>query len=494
MGSLKRLPQLEPDLSGWPAGVAGVARTERAPVPTVLWETKRMSDAIEVIANHVAKTGFDKLPRSAVNAAKTFMLDSFGVGLAGSTGPMAEELVAVLTKSGAGNDARVWGSGNALPATAAAMCNAYQLHNAEFDCIHEEAVVHVMAVVLPVAMAAAEREGKVSGKSLLEAVVLGVEVAAGLGVAAKSGLTFFRPGTAGAFGAVAAMGRLAGFRTDQFVNAFSLVYGQLCGSMQAHAEGTMMLATQIAFNARNAITACDLAGAGFTGPKQILEGEYGYFRLFENGGDIGRLHDSLGKTWRIEEVAHKPYPSGRATHGIVNGCLELQHANRFEPASIESITATVPALVFQLVGRPVQASMSINYARLCAQHVTACALLRHGVSIDDFSDAAYADPERQNLARRIRLEAYEADNPNALTPIHIRIALQSGEILSHELKSVYGAPDKPMSREEHLLKFRSNCRLAARPISEAKTERLVGLVDRLEELDDVSVLVDHLVP
>ena len=76
--------------------------------------------------------------------------------------------------------------------------------------MHEEAVVHAMTVVLPVAIAGAERMRGVSGKDLITAVTLGVDVAAGLGVAATTGLRFFRPATAGAFGGTAALGKLMG--------------------------------------------------------------------------------------------------------------------------------------------------------------------------------------------------------------------------------------------------------------------------------------------
>src|ERR687891_647213 len=101
--------------------------------------------------------------------------------------------------------------GGALPAPAAAMCNGFQIHNSEYDCVHEAAVVHPMAVLLAATMAHAERAGGVSGRDLLSAIALGVDVAAGLGVASKAPLRFFRPATAGALAATAAIGRLRGF-------------------------------------------------------------------------------------------------------------------------------------------------------------------------------------------------------------------------------------------------------------------------------------------
>src|SRR5215470_15757866 len=150
-------------------------------------------DAISAFADHVVATRFDDIPADAVRAAKVFILDTLGVGLAGSTGPMARELAVASDTWGQGEEARVWGSGIRRPAAAAAMCNAYQAHNSEFDCVHEEAVVHAMSVVLPVALAGAERAKKVRGTDLMTAVTLGVDVAAGLGVAAIQGLRFFRP-------------------------------------------------------------------------------------------------------------------------------------------------------------------------------------------------------------------------------------------------------------------------------------------------------------
>ena len=284
-------------------------------------------DAIDSFARHVVGTRFEDLPGIAVAAAKTFILDTLGVGIAGSSGPMARELAEAQTLWGEREEARVWGNGRLLSAPAAAMCNACQAHNSEFDCLHEEAVVHAMSIVLPAAMAGAERGKGVSGRNLITAVTLGVDVAAGLGIAATSGLQFFRPATAGAFGGTAALGKLMGFDQAAMLEAFSLVYGQCCGTMQAHTEGSGLLALQMGFNARNAVVACDLAQRGFGGPKHILEGRFGYFRLIEAAGEPARVARDLGKRWLVAELAHKPFASGRATHGIIEACLALRSSD-----------------------------------------------------------------------------------------------------------------------------------------------------------------------
>jgi len=451
-------------------------------------------DAISTFAEHVVATRFADIPADAVRAAKVFILDTFGVGLAGSAGPMALELGALSANWGEGKEARVWGSGFRLPAAAAAMCNAYQAHNSEFDCVHEDAVVHAMSVVLPAAIAGAERARTVSGADLIAAVVVGVDLAAGLGVCAVAGLRFFRPATAGAFGGAAALGKLMGFDQAKMVNAFSVTYAQLCGTMQAHTEGSALLAMQMGFNARNAVAACDLAAAGFEGPVNVLEGPCGYFKLFEPDGSPAQVVEQLGRRRFVTELAHKPFPSGRATHGIVEACLTLRQQHAIAPDAIDRVTATVPPLVHHLVGRPPREEMQTNYARLCAAYVAACALRSDTVRLEHFTPQAYRDSPTQELARRVTIGVRDGGNPNALTPVEVAIALRDGARHTIAIETVYGNPSKPLSLADHLEKFRRNCAAAVRPLPRENVERLIERIDRIEEVSDVTELADLLSP
>lgn len=451
-------------------------------------------DPIETVAAHVAAASFARLPDGAVAAAKTFILDTLGVGVLGSSGPRTAEIASALAPAGAVGEARVWGTGRRLPAAAAALVNATQAHNAEFDCVHEAAVVHAMTIVLPVALAGAERSGAVDGRRLIEAVVAGVDVAASLGLAATSGLRFFRPATAGAFGGVAALGRLLGFDQARLVHAFSIAYAQVSGTMQAHAEGSMLLPVQMGFNARNAVTACDLARCGVEGPVNVLEGPFGYFRLIEAGGEPATVLADLGRTWRISELAHKPFPSGRATHGIIDACLALRAGHTIAPERIAGVRAAVPPLVGRLVGRPFRDDMSINYARLCAAYLAARALLRGEVDASDYAEAAYRDPATVRLARRVAIEPQDLADPNALTPVTVEIVLVDGSRHAATIEVVTGNPAKPLERAAHLAKLRRAMRSGARAISDAAVERLIAAVDHLEECADVARLVDLLVP
>jgi 2-methylcitrate dehydratase PrpD len=337
-------------------------------------------------------------------------------------------------------------------------------------------------------MAGAERKGGVTGADLIVAIAVGVNVCASLGVAATRGLRFFRPATAGTFGGVAALGKLIGLDEAQMVNAFSFAYGQLCGTMQAHTEGSPLLAMQMGFGARNAVVACDLAARGLSGPQNVLEGPYGYFNLFEPGGSSAFLQD-LGRRWFIAELAHKPFPCGRASHGIVEACLRLRNQHGLPAELIQSAKARVPPLVYHLVGRPATQEMSSNYARLCAPYVAACALSRGTAGLADFQSMALHDPHTLDLARRIAIEKMEAIDPNALTPIEVEVCLRDGTRHASKIDKVYGNPAKPLSRADHLAKFYNNCAAAAEPLASGAADRLVADIDRLEHVRDVAELV-----
>ena len=131
-------------------------------------------DATAGLIEFVTSRTAEDIPDAAKDACRTFLLDSLGVAVAGSAAPWAEQLNSMQGPWGKGDDARCWIFGDRLPAPSAAFANAYMVHNSEFDCIHEDAVVHPMAVTLPALMATAERKGGVSGADFLTALTIGV--------------------------------------------------------------------------------------------------------------------------------------------------------------------------------------------------------------------------------------------------------------------------------------------------------------------------------
>ncbi len=449
-------------------------------------------DGITRFAAHAADTPFEAIPLAAVEATKTYLLDSIGVGMVGSIAPYAAELTALNAGTAPSGTSRVLAQGSGrLPTAGAAFCNAYQIHNSEFDCVHEGAVVHPMAVMLGAILSHLDRTGgQASGKELLACIATAIDMAAGIGVASKAPLKFFRPATAGCFGTTLAVGRLMGFDAGQLVDACGTAYSQMGGTMQAHTEGSPLLAMQVGFNSRNAIIACDMTAAGIAGPQNVLEGPFGYFNLFEGEYDLAPVLGSLGQTWRITEVAHKPYPSGRATHGMVDALLQLQAKHGFTAEQVANIQIEVPSLTHRLIARPVKQGMAVGYARLCGQYACASALISQSLGIADYSGEAIIDPERLALAAKVSITTDSNPDPNALSPITVTICLSDGTEHARTLNTIYGNPANPMTRNAHLAKFRTNAKAAAKPLTDAGIEAIIAMVDTLEEQATVAPLLD----
>ena len=281
-----------------------------------------MDPVVDRIVVHVARVGAGELPEAARDAAKTFIADSLAVGIGGAAAPWRREVLDMAAASGGHPEATVWGSGEKLPLAAAAMVNGYQMHALEFDCVHEGAVVHAMSAVLPSLVGWAERDRSISGERLIRAVIAGIDVAVTLGLCSRAPMRFFRPANCSGFGAVAGLALLAGLDEAQTRDALGIYYGQCAGTMQAHVEATPQLAMQMGFAARSAVTAIELARRGMPGPRAPISGQFGYFALFDGTADPAPF-DELGSAWRICELSHKPFPSGRATHGGIDGLQRL---------------------------------------------------------------------------------------------------------------------------------------------------------------------------
>lgn len=438
-------------------------------------------------AAHALGTRFVDLPKEAVERAKVYILDSLGVGIAGSSVEGGDGLVRIASGWGAAA-VPVWGRSLLLSAPAAAFVNAWQMHNQEYDCLHEGAVVHAMATTLPAALAAAELRGGIGGAELIAAVAVGVDIAAGLGLASKAGFRFFRPATAGGFGAVAAAARVLGLDQATLEAAFAWQLAQVSGTMQAHIEGSPILPVQVAFNARAALQSCELATMGFEPARAVFEGPYGYLSVFEGGFELDPVLASLGRDWRIAEFSHKPFPAGRATHGGIEGVMALQAQHGFGAADVARVEIAAPPLIVRLVGRRLIPGAGASYARLCMAYAVAKVLQKGSIDLADFRGEALADRQTHALAARVETRDDGNPDPNALGPQTVVVHLSDGTAHSWRCETMLANPARPLTPEQYLAKFRRCLDFSATPLGAGTAGRLIEAVERLEEIEDVRSL------
>ncbi len=392
------------------------------------------------------------LPNSTRAATERLLADTLAGGAAGAMSDEAQEMLVAVRRWGAGEHARLLDGSGLLPAPSAAWVNGFAVHCLEWDAVHEPAVVHALSIVTAALLAASDRQGGSDSEDFLTALAVGVDIASGMGVAATGAMEFFRPATAGVIGAALAVARLENLPSEHFADVLGLAYSQAAGTMQAHVEASIALPLQIANAARAAIAANDLASAGMDGPHDAIEGPFGYFKLFEPG-DLSRYTDSIGEKWLIEEVSIKPFPSGRASHGVLGAIDTLLRAGTLDPEAVESVDVAAPPLINRLVGRPYKADMTPSYARLCLPFLVPLMLRDRIISPVCFTAKEFANPFLVAMGKKVAVRLDDNPDPNALAPQQLTITLKNRETLSHTVTGNLGSPDTQMSDAQAAAKY-----------------------------------------
>ena len=170
-----------------------------------------------------------------------------------------------------------------------------------------------------------------SGRAVLTAFILGVEVECRVGNAVSPGhyaRGWHITSTCGVFGAAAACARLLGLSADQIANAIGIAASQSAGIVENLPSAAKNVSVGNA--ARNGLFAALLAAEGYSASPRAIEGPLGWARAMGDEPDIGRLTGGLGKTWEIAKNTYKPYPAGIVFHAVIDACFNLRA--KLEPA------------------------------------------------------------------------------------------------------------------------------------------------------------------
>jgi aconitate decarboxylase len=457
-------------------------------------EGERMIEA-EVLAQHIVSHAYHDLPATVVAATKRLILDAFATAIGGSPCPWSRLVVDQALEWGGRPESSILLDGYRVPAPYAAWVHSTMIHSLEYDAVHEGAIVHALTAPFPAALAAAEAKGRVTGREFIVALAVAIDLTSRIGLATQSTMTFYRGATCGGFGAAAAVAKLWGFDAERTLHTVGIVYSQLSGTLQSHREGASVNTMQSGFGAKAGIIAAALARRGITGPRECLNGMFGYYPLYEGGSyDRSMLLDALGSRYEVLNVSQKPYPCGRLTHGAVELALGLHHEGIITPAHIAHITVATSSFVQRLVGRPFDPRhLNPLDARLSLPFTVANALIRGRIDIADAEGEALKDPAIHNLTQNITVIVDpNLALANAPAPQRLEIALQSGERIVRRIDVLKGAPERPLTWHDTVEKFWTCWRYAHPAIPEANGHEAVNRLASLEDEEDIGAIIDLL--
>jgi len=445
-------------------------------------ESRPTPSISQVFSGFAQDFEFEAIPEAVRTRALHLILDAVGIAHAASSYEFAHRALTALQAFG-GGDSDVIGMPARLSLRDAALMNGILVHGIDFDDTYLPGGIHATASCFPCALGMAAHLG-LSGRDVITAYVLGMEIATRLSAVAKGELHqvgFHPTGLIAAFGCAVMTGRLIGMTADQITMAQGITSSTASGSSREYSEETAWnKRVHPGWAAVSGITAAMLARQGFTGPTRVYEGKYGLFP--SHAADrIGRCDyslatEDLGAKWEIERVAVKPVPVGQLGIALVDAAVALSREHRIAPADVASMLVLIPKEAVPIMWEPIakRRRPANGYAaQFSIPYTVAASFARSRFGLAELSASSIADPEILALADRIEY-AIDPDSPYPkYYSGELIVTTRDGRKLRHREHVNRGAEDRPVSNDDIVEKFMGNMQTVA---SAAHAERIRKLI------------------
>ena len=404
------------------------------------------SDQMQVtnrLAQFVAGSQWETIPSEVRREGVRGLLNFVGCALGGAQDEAMGIAVKVLTPFFGPPQGIVIGRGERPDALNAAFLNAVSANVLEYDDTHLGTVMHPAAAVAPGLFALAGLR-PVSGRELLQAFILGVEISCRVGLGVMP--THYRRGwhitaTCGIFGAAAACARLLGLDAQR--TAWALGHAATQSTSLVESIGTMAKSLGVGNAAKNGLAAALFAKGGFSGPEIPIEGRYGFAAVTSDSADLTRIAAGIGRRWKMLNNAYKPYPCGVVLFPVIDACLELRARLAPETEAIDRVVVRGHPLVRERTDLPnVETGRD---ARVSLQHTVAAAFLFGAAGLTQYENDCVANPAVRALRARIVFQ----ENPGALVESGtVTLHLADGTEQSELIRRGRGTPGRPMRDAE----------------------------------------------
>jgi 2-methylcitrate dehydratase PrpD len=455
---------------------AASAQTEPAhPKEPTAHETERL-------AAYAAALRYEDLPPAVVQRAKDCIVDAVATISFGAELPWSKMIIAYAQRYGSGGEAKsaILGTGGLrVNAPAAALANGALGHAFELDATTDpNSGTHPSATLFTSALAVAQERG-LGGRDLVTAFVAGGEAMYRIGYATKhSNETrgFHAPGTTGPFGAAVAVARLRQFDAAKMTNTLGIAGSLACGLLEfvSAGNGAMVKRLHLGRAAESGVLAATLAGEGFTGPSSVLEGEFGFLRVYCNEWDLAALTRGFGTEYFTKNITMKRYACHMTAQNPVEATQDLREEHKFSPADIGSILIAGDERVATRNNIPAPEDKMM--AQYSVPFSVALSLYRDARDPRSFNDdAVIHDPAILDLASRIKA-IRAVDQSRQDTTATVTISLKDGRQISRRVTSFKGTAERPLDQAELKEKFT----LMTAHRDRAKMEAIFGRLQHIE--------------
>ncbi|MFC1980978.1 MmgE/PrpD family protein [Chloroflexota bacterium] len=468
--------------------------------------TGEKKDAAFAFAHHVVSVKYEDIPEEAIQASKADILDALGVALASSTTtPACREMAELVKEFGGKEESSIIAYGGKVPCYMAAFVNAALVHSLNYNDLFDAYWVHPGSVLLPSALAIAERVENVSGREFIVAYTIGLDIMGRLGRAIFPPVplrewavySWLPPQIFGYFGAAGIAGRLLGLDENQMVSAFGLAYCQTAGNMEPLFGLGADKGIYPAYPAQAGLLSALMAQKNILGPSNSLEGEAGLFNVYFQGDyDSDSLTTDLGKDFKGVELGLYAFPCCGWSQIYITTALQMIDEHKIVPQDVESVTIYAGPRAKHLC-EPLEVRRNprnLTEAQMSIPFILAIIIVKGKPRIEHFTGEGLGDSEVLRLSNKVSWQpdpTCDRRYGTGVSKAKIEMTLKGGKVIGAEQEGFrYGHPQNPIEKEDLLEKFRDCASFSAKPISKESVEKIIDIVEHLEELPDVSQIME----
>lgn len=423
---------------------------------------------------------YRNIPSGVRNEGVRTFVNWLGCAVGGSDHETVDRALAAVAPFSGPSRASVIGRRERLDELHAALINGISSHVLDYDDTHLKTIVHPAGPVASAILAVAEPRA-VDGKDFLTALVAGIEVECRIANAVYPDhydRGWHITGTAGVFGAAAAVGKLLKLNKQQMTWAYGLAATQSSGLREMF--GTMTKSFHPGRAAQNGAMAAFLAKVNYDSSERSIEAPRGFANVLSTKQDYSEILTGLGDVWEAGLNTYKPYACGIVIHPTIDGCQQLRQKLGTRVKNIRSVALRAHPLVLELTGK--KTPRTGLEGKFSVYHSAATALLRGDGSPTAFTDEAVRNREIVALRDKVSATADKGVHEDA---VHITVTFEDGGVEELRVEHATGSLEKPLSNTAIDEKFLKQ----SEPILGSKrTAKLMALGWEVAGLDDVGTI------
>ena len=373
----------------------------------------------------------------------------------------------------------VLGRAEKVDMAGAALLNGISSHTFDFDDTHLKTIIHPAGPVASAALALAEHLG-LSGRQLIDALVLGIDVSCRMGnlvYPEHYDRGWHITGSTGTLGAAAACARLLGLDEQKTLMALGIAASQPVGLREQF--GTMTKPFHPGAAARAGLLSALMASHSYTSSPRSLEAPRGFAQVVSTRCAWNEATDELGQRFEISFNTYKPFACGIVIHPSIDAAVQLREQG-VRAEDVERIELKVHSLVLELTGKKEPADGL--QGKFSVYHGVSAGLIFGRAGEPEYADEIVNREDVVALRRKV--VATVVDDIDEAS-VDMTAVLHDGRRVHVFVEHAIGSLHRPMSDAALDAKFHSQ---SDEVLGAARSSELIAACWNLGELADVREL------